>query len=888
MSVWAPVRSIAAAIFRRDRIDSEMDEELRLHIQNRAEDLERSGLSRAEAQRRARLEFGGYQKFKEECREAAGTHFFETLSQDIRYALRTLRKSPGFTAIAVLTLALGIGANTALFSVINGVLLNPLPYNQPNQLVSLWWDRSPGQHSSVPYLNFLDWQKVSTAFSSVGAHREINMILTGTGEPERVSAVMISANFFDLLGVKPLQGRLFRAEEDQTGAGPVALIGDGLWKRKFGGSADVLGKSITLDGESYAIVGVVPEKSPIYTSSDVFTPLGQFNDPTFRDRHASVGTIGIARMKPGVTLAQARLDLDSVARKLADAYPDVNKGTGIFVNPLKDDIVGDVAPMLFVLLGAVGFVLLIACANVANLLLARSSGRAREFAIRAALGATQGRVIRQLLTESILLACAGGAVGLLFAVWATKTAIGAIPEALPRAGEIGLDVKILLFTLAVSILVGIVFGLVPSLKTSKPDLQEALREGGRGCSGVRHRTQDIFVVVEMALALVLLAGAGLMVRSLVDLNNVNPGFDPQHVLVFDISPPAAKLSSPAQIRQTYRDLTARFQTSAGVEAASPVIGALPLTGDSLVPFWIDGQPKPPSAKEMERAQWYAVAPDYLKILSIPLKRGRFLSAQDTEATPFVVTVDDNFARSYFPGENPVGKRLNLDILAINGAEIVGVVGHVKQTGLGATGIREQRGQIYFSMVQLPDKVLPLVGRASKFVVRSAGAPGSVTDAIRSASNQFDSRQVLYDFEPMANVVSDSIASQRFAMLLLGIFALLALVLSAVGIFGVISYLADQRTHEIGVRIALGAQRRDVMRLLLGHGLRVALVGVAIGLGAGLGLARLIANQLYGIGANDPLTFAGAATLLTLVAIAACYIPARRAMGVDPMVALRYE
>jgi predicted permease len=392
----------------------------------------------------------------------------------------------------------------------------------------------------------------------------------------------------------------------------------------------------------------------------------------------------------------------------------------------------------------------------------------------------------------------------------------------------------------------------------------------------------------MALALVLLAGAGLMVRSLVELHNVNPGFDPQHVLVFDISPAAAKLSTPTQIRQTYRDLTARLQTSAGVDAASPVIGALPLTGDSLVPFWIDGRPKPPSAKEMERAQWYAVAPDYLKIMSIPLKRGRFLSAQDTETTPFVVVVDDNFARSYFAGENPVGKRLNLDILAINGAEIVGVVGHVKQIGLGATGIREQRGQIYFSMVQLPDKVLPLVGRASKFVVRSARAPGSVTDAIRSASNQFDSRQVLYDFEPMANVVPDSIASQRFAMLLLGIFALLALVLSAVGIFGVISYLAGRRTHEIGVRVALGAQRRDVMRLVLGHGLRVALIGVAIGLGAGLVLARLIANQLYGIGANDPLTFAGAAALLALVAMAACYVPARRAMRVDPMVALRYE
>jgi predicted permease len=872
----------------RERRKNELREEIAGHLQMAAGDREARGESRAGANTAARRELGNAGVIQDVTHDQWAWTWLENLLQDLRYGARTLRKSPGFAAVAILTLALGIGVNTALFSVVNGVLLNPLPYPQPNQLVELWWDRTPGQHSSVPYLNFLDWQKESTAFSAVGAYLQDNMIVTGAGEPERVDGVKISANFLDLLGVKPLLGRSFRPEEDQVWAAPVALISDGLWSRKFGSSPDVLGKNITADGTSYRIVGVVPEKSPIYTTADVFTPLGQFNEEPFRDRRASLGTVGIARMKPGVTLAQARADMDAVARNLAAEYPEANKGTSIFVNPMKEDITGDIAPMLYMLLGAVGFVLLVACANVANLLLARSAGRAREVAIRVALGATRRRIVIQMITESLLLAAAGGALGLLFAAWATKAALAVIPETVPRTSEVGIDGRVLFFTLTISILVGIVFGVAPALKTSQPDLQRSLKEGGRGSSGTRARTQNIFVAVEMALAMVLLAGAGLMVRSLVGLANVNPGFDPQHVMEFGVSPSAARVTTPARIRETYREITARFETVPGVAAVSPLVGALPLTGDSLVGFWITGQPKPSSAKDMTRAQWYATASDYLKVMGIPLQRGRFLSAEDTETTPFVVVIDDGFARSYFPGENPIGKRLNISIIDVEGAEIVGVVGHVKHAGLGATGILDQRGQLYFAISQLPDRVLPLVGRACTFVVRATGTPQAVSESLRAASQKFDSKQVLYEFQPMSKVVSDSIAAQRFTMILLGVFATLALLLSAVGIFGVISYVTGQRTQEIGIRVAMGAQRSDVLRLVLGHGMRVALLGVAIGLAAALGLTRLIANELYGVSASDPLTFAGVAALLTLVALAACYIPARRAMRVDPMVALRYE
>jgi len=812
----------------------------------------------------------------------------ETIWQDVRFGLRTLTKAPGFAAAAILTLALGIGANTALFSVVNGVVLEPLPYTRAGELVSLYWDRTAGTHSSVPYLNFLDWKSESHSFSSMGAFRQNNMNLTGAGEPERAVDTMVTANFFDLLGLRPILGRTFRREDDQTGAGRVAMLGEGFWKRKFGASRDVLGKTLALDGAAYVIVGVAAGNSPIFTSTDVYTPIGQDDDPTFRDRRASMGTVGIARLKPGMTLEQARADMDRVAENLSDAYPDADKGTKIFVSPLKDDLVGSVAPALLVLLGAVGFVLLIACANVANLLLARSTGREQEFAIRGALGATRGRVIRQVLTESVVLFSAGGALGLAMAAWGTQAALNAMPQTLPRADEIRMDGRVLGFTLGISVLAGLLIGLLPALKISRSDLQATLKEGGRGTSGARHRMQNALVAGEMALALVLLAGAGLMVRSLIALASVKPGFDPGGVLTFGISPSSSKLGSAAQVRQTYRELTERFESAPGVEAASPLVGALPLTGDSLIGFWVTGQPRPSSANDMPRAQWYAVGPDYLKTMGISLKSGRFIGDQDNQDAPFVAVIDGGFARRYFPGENAVGKRINLQIMNEEGVEIVGVVGHVKHAGLGETGILDQRGQIYFSMAQLPDHLLSLVGQSSLFVVRAAGAPQGYEKEIRGAAEKFDGEAVLYDFETMAQVVSDSTATQRFTMILLAAFAALALILSAVGIFGVISYLAGQRTREIGIRMALGAQRGDVLRMMLGQGMRAALAGVSIGLVGALALTRLMASQLYGVRPSDPATFGGVAILLTGVALAACYLPARRAMAVDPLSALRHE
>jgi len=814
----------------------------------------------------------------------------QTLIQDLRYGARMLVKSPGFTAVAVLTLALGIGANTALFSVINGVLLNPLRYTEPDRLVALY-SRSPQSPKwSISYPNFLDWVRDNRSFAALAAYRQDDFNLTGMGEPERLSADMISATFFDLLGVKPALGRTFLAEEDQVGAKPVVLISGGLWKRKFGSSPDVLAKTLTLNGTAYTIVGVIPANFHFiennFQPGDVYIPIGQWNDATFRDRKVGMGMDAVGRLKPGVTFEQAKADMDALGRHLAEAYPDADKDTGITLVPLKQDVVGDIQPFLLVLLAAVGFVLLIACVNVANLLLARSTGRTREFAVRTALGASRGRVVRQLLTESILLALGGGTLGALVASWGTQAALKVLPEALPRAEEVNLDGRVLLFTLAASVLAGIVFGLAPALKTSQAALHETLKEGGRGSSGSRHRTQGVFVVTEMALALILLVGAGLMIRSLAKLWRVDPGFDSHNVLAFFMAFPST-IDSPAAIRTNWRQTHDSLNAVPGVQAASLVVGAIPMWGDSEVPFWVEGQPKPSSQSDMRNTLFYLVQPDYLKVMKIPLQRGRFLSTQDTEHSPLVTVIDERFARLAFAGQDPIGKRVNFDIMNST-AEIVGVVGHVKQWGLDEDSSASIQAQCYFPISQLPDQFMTLVARGVGAMLRTSGPPLAQTGAIRQALEQVNSQQVMYRTRTMEGIISESLAARRFSMILLGIFATLALVMSCVGIYGVVSYLVGQRTHEIGIRLALGAEPRDVLQMVLGEGSKLVLLGAAIGLAAAFGLTRLMANMLFGVSAHDPLTLAGVAGLLILVALLACYLPARRATKVDPIVALRYE
>ncbi len=812
--------------------------------------------------------------------------------QDVRYGLRLHAKSPGFAAIAIITLALGIGANTALFSVVNAVLLNPLPYRQPDRLVALYSKTKEFRRSSISYPNFLDWVRDNRSFSALAAFREDDFNLTGMGQPQRVTAEMVSASFFPLLGVKPVIGRTFTAQEDRLGGRPVVLISYGFWKREFGGARDVVGKTLTLNNTVYTIVGVIPagfryDSGNFHTNCSLYVPIGQWNDSTFRDRRAAMGMDAVGRLKPGATVAQARADMELVAAHLAEQYPNADHGTSVTVVPLKQDVVGNIRPFLLVLLAAVGFVLLIACANVANLLLARSTGRTREFAIRAALGAGQGRMVVQLLTESLLLSVSGGVLGLLVAAWGTKAALNVLPEALPRASAVHLDGRVLLFTLGVSVLAGVLFGLAPALKTLRVELHETLKEGGRGGSGARHSTQRIFVAAEMALAVVLLIGAGLMIRSLTKLWSVNPGFDAKHLLTFGLSSSRPLGNTPEEIRATMRQIERQLESVPGVRAASLIGGSLPMTGDSELPFWIAGQPKPATDSQMKVALFYGVQPDYLKVMKIPLIRGRSLTPQDNQHSAPVIVIDQKFASLYFGEQNPIGQRIHLALFDTT-PEIVGVVGHVKQWGLGEEGRVPVQAQFYFPISQIPDKFMPLVGHTIGAVASTAGSPVNEVAAIRRRLAELNSDLVVFSPVSMEEIISRSLAAQRFSMVLLSVFAGLALLLSCVGIYGVISYLTGQRAHEISIRMALGAQQRDVLGMVLGQGAKMALLGVGIGLAAAFALTRLMSDMLFGVSARDPLTFLAVSALLVLVALAACYLPAWRATRADPARALRYE
>jgi predicted permease len=880
-------------LFARRRMEIDLDKELRFHFESQVSDKMRSGISESEARRLARLEFGGIEQIKEDCRESRGTMWLESIVQDVRFGARLLARNPGFAAVAIVTLALGIGGNTAIFSIVNGVLLNPLPFPHPEQLVSVHESKPNFDKGAISYPNFLDWQRNNRSFSAMAVGRRWSFSMTGRGEAEQVSANFISSGYFSILGVRPLLGREFTQDEDQPGRPPVAMISEGLWRRKFNAAPDVLGQPITLDGRSYSIVGVVPAglhlNIPGFREQDVYAPVPQWGNSILMDRGAGLGFHGIARLRPGVTIEQARADMDRVTRNLSMAWPESDRGVGASLVPLKDQVVGDSRHFLLVLLTAVGFVLLIACVNVASLLLAQSAARAREFAVRSALGASRGRLIRQLLIESLLLGISGGALGLIPTIWGTQAALKSLPAAVPRAAEIAVDLRVLAFTMTVSLAAGVLFGLTPAWKTSRTNASRALKDGGRGASGAHTRALGAFVVAEIAIALVLLMGAGLMVRSLVRLWKVDPGFNPHGVLTFSIStPPATATASLDATRAMYRDMSARFGSIPGVKALSQSWGALPLDGEDDQLFWIDGQPKPANLREMSAVLDYIVDPDYLRVMQIPLLRGRFLTPQDDEHAPLAVVVDDVFARRYFPGQDPIGRRIHLVYNSGRIAAIVGIVAHVKQWGLDSDNDQSLRAQYYLPCMQVSDDFLAGMRSGTGFVLRYEGPLGAVLESLRAMNQQMSSEQVFYGEQTMDSIVSDSMATRRFAMVLLGSFAALALLLACVGIYGVMAYLVSQRTQEVGIRMALGAKRSDVLLLVFTGGARLAAIGVTIGMVSAIGLTRLMGQLLFDVSPTDPVVMAAVCALLMLVALAACFVPARRAATIEPILALRTE
>jgi len=826
----------------------------------------------------------------------------ESLFQDVRYGFRMLVKSPAFSVIAVLTLALGIGANTAMFSVVNGVLLNPLPFHDSHQLVSIFQESPNFKNGSISYPNFQDWRKMNHTFSAMAAYRAAGFNLSGSGEPDHVQGEMISAGFFEILGVTPLMGRTFTANEDRLGANPTVMLTEGLWRRKFGSAKDIIGQRLILNGVGRTVIGIVPSGFHLRIQNfqrggpaiDLYTPVGEFNEPHFYNaRGSGWGLNAIGRLNPGVTLEQTRADMDRVSRDLAAAYPDIDSNRKAHVLSLKEEMVGDMQPVLLVLLGAVAFVLLISCVNVANLLLARSTSRQHEFAVRLALGAGHNRVIRQLLTESVVLALLGGALGLLLAKFGTVAALAAVPRTLARTEEIGLDLRVLLFTLLISVGAGIVFGLAPAWKVARANLGGTLKESGRSVAAGRSRAQAIFVIGEMAMALVLLVGAGLMLRTLFHLWNLDPGFNPHNVMTFGVNGPSFKGQPADTKRAAYRQIHDNLVALPGVEAASFNWGAQPMQNDNEDYFWIAGRPRPAHQSELPLALEYLVEPDYLKVMQISLKRGRFFTLADTERTARVAVIDETMAEKYFPGQDPIGQYLDFNSDPSSpdktpNVQIVGIVGHVNQWGLASDASSPMQAQMYMSFAQISDKDLKQGGLGGDVYVRlkPAGAPDFET--LRHRVLEFNSEMIVFGSEDMQHTVANSIATNRFTMVLLAVFAALALLLAGIGIYGVLSYLVGQRTQEIGVRMALGAQRLHVLRMVLKDGARMTLIGVGIGVAVALWLGRLMSSMLFGVKPTDPLTFGIVAVLLCAIAMLACYVPARRATKVDPIIALRHQ
>jgi putative ABC transport system permease protein len=801
----------------------------------------------------------------------------ETLLKDIRYGVRVFAKNPGFTIVAVIALALGIGANAAIFSVVNSVLLRPLPFADPDRLMIIRETKLPQfPEFSVSPGNFLDWQKQNTVFERLVAISGSAFNLVGAGEPERLQGQRVSDGFFAMLGAAPQIGREFLPEEDQPGHSNVVILSHGLWKRRFGGDANILDQTIMLNGQSYTVVGVMP---PTFRfggrTTELWTPIAFTAKQA--QQHGSHFLQAVGRLKPDVSIEQARAEMTGIADRLAEQYPDANAGWNLKIVPTLEYAVRSIKPALLVLLGAVAFVLLIACANVANLLLARAASRQKEIAIRTALGANRWRIVRQLLTESVLLSFAGGVVGLLLAVWGMSLLLALAPENLPRMTDVSLDGRALLFTAAITLLTGLVFGLAPALQTSKPNLNETLKDAGRGSTegGRRQIIRSSLVVLEVALALVLLVGAGLMIKSFLRLQKVDPGFNPDNALAVEISLPQKKYSENAQQAAFYNQLIEKVAALPGAQAVGATC-ALPLEDDFVLGFMIEGRPPYPPGDEPS-TNYYSVSKDYFPAMGMQLLRGRLFTDSDTKDSPHVVIINETMAKKFFPDEDPIGKRIHVTMGPVTYREIVGIVGDVKQYGLD----QETPPQTYEPFLQQPFSGMTLV-------VRAAGDPTNLSAAIRNEVLNLDKEQPVSSIKSLDQIIAASTSQQRFAMMLLGVFAALALALAAVGIYGVMSYSVTQRTHEIGIRMALGARGSDVLRLVVKQGFFLTIAGVALGLVASLALTRLMSSLLFGVSATDPVTFAAISLTLTAVALTACAVPARRATKVDPMIALRYE
>jgi putative ABC transport system permease protein len=879
------------SLFRRRAADGELDSELRFHLEREIAARVSAGMTPREARQTALREFGGVEQLKEECRDMRKTNYLHDLAQDLRFAVRMLRKSPGFAVVAVLTLALGIGANTAIFSVVDALLLKPLPYRDPSRLVMVWEHHSPSgaEHNVASPPDVLDWQAQNQAFDGMAYFADVHANLTGRASPQVVVLQYTSANFFDVLGVKPMLGRGFAPANGQAGQDHVVILSYDLWKERYGANPAIIGSSIELNGAAYTVLGVAPENFDLFIAegsltgdhAELWAPIVLSPQDLDRSKTGRYLTV-VARLKPDISITQAQSQMNVIAARLTAKYPQYNGNWGVNVVPLREEVSGSVRPALLVLLGAVGFVLLIACANVASLFLSRAAGRKKEMAVRAALGAGRWRIVRQLLSESILLAFLGGALGISLAIWGTDALLHSIPAKLLDISSTPVDFRVLAFAAGIMLLSGILFGILPSYAAAHSEISASLQEGGRG-SSLNRRSRLIhngLVVTEIALALVLLAGAGLLIESFARLTHVNPGFNANNLLTFKLHLPNDKYKSDASDIGFFRELDEKLSHLPGVRSVA-MENLAPFSGFSAegvaTDVMLPGQESLPQAQRPDAAV-RVVGFDYFRTMEIPFIAGRAFSPAELAEEKHVVIINNTFAQKYFPGSNPIGQKITIDMKDTNvPSEIIGIVGDLHGADLSAAP---------WPTVYWPYPELTYSGMT--IILRTESDPLALAPSAREVVQSLDKDEPISQVATMDQLISDSVARSRFSTYLLAVFAALAMALACIGIYGVMAYATAQRRNEIGIRMALGAQRRDVLRLILGQGAKLALLGAVIGVAGGLALTRLLKSQLYGISASDPFTFVIVTILLVGVALAACYIPARRAMRVDPMVALRYE